>query len=250
MTLSIVGRCKKTNKFGIAIASSPLTVTTRCSFVEPGVGAVATQCATNPELGPLGLKLLKMGYSPERVVEELRSTDPLIEIRQIGVIDKHGRTAAYTGCDNGDYKDQVFGDNVVAVGNGLAGPDVVSEMVRGFEEAQDERFEERLLRGLEGGWRVGGDRLGHWSAGIIVFGNNVFPSVDLRVEMHLPLPGGTPDAVAELRRIFDAYAPMIDYYEERPLKFDEMGEWDDWLAKNNPEHLKLITSSRPDPVSG
>jgi uncharacterized Ntn-hydrolase superfamily protein len=44
----------------------------------------------------------------------------------------------------------------------------------------------------------------------LVVDREVFPRVDLRVDEHVA-------AVAELRRIFELYRPLIDYFQDRAV---------------------------------
>ena len=103
-------------------ARSP-AVGNRCSFVYRS-GMLAFQSVVEPRLGALGLRLFALGYSAQKVCEELLSTDPGGESRQIGVVDADGRTAAYTGAEDPSWAGHVMGDGFVAMGNVLAGKEV------------------------------------------------------------------------------------------------------------------------------
>lgn len=245
MTLTIIGRCAKTNALGIALSSSPLSVTARCPFISSNLGAVSTQAYTDPGLGPLGIELLKLGYSPEKVISELVESDSLHEWRQIGVLDKSGRTAAYTGGKTMDHRGHICETNFVAMGNGLMSADVWPAMANVFKNT-DDILENRLLTALEAGRDAGGDLYGHLSAGLVVHRKDPYPRTDLRVDMHLPRPGGSQDAVDELRRIFQAYRPMIGYYEDRPYAVDTIDEWLPWLINNDRSHVEAILDQLPE----
>jgi len=71
-TFAISARCPETGKFGVAISTRPMAVGTRCPFVRPGLGVVVTMAVTDPRLGPLGLRLLGLGYSASRVLDEIQ----------------------------------------------------------------------------------------------------------------------------------------------------------------------------------
>ena len=58
MTYSIVARDPQTGRFGVAVQSHYLGVGPVVPWLEPGVGAVATQASVNLSFGPLGLDLL------------------------------------------------------------------------------------------------------------------------------------------------------------------------------------------------
>lgn len=64
------------------------------------------------------------------------------------------------------------------------------------------------MRAIEAGRDAGGQHGGQNSAAIVVYGDDFFPKVDLRVDVH-------DEPVGELRRVFDAFSPAIDYYTAR-----------------------------------
>ena len=171
-TFTIIGRCPRTGMLGIALTSSPLCVAARCVFVRAHVGAVATQAYAHPGLGPLGLRLLEMDYAPAKVLAELRATDAWPEHRQIGIVDRHGNSAVYTGEKNLDWKGHVAERNFVAMGNYLTGGAVVDAMAEAFRGSEPEILEERLVRALEAGKAAGGEKGGQLSAGLAVHGRD------------------------------------------------------------------------------
>ena len=63
------------------------------------MGAIATQARVNPYLGIDGLELLAQGLPAEEVVRRLTESDPGRDVRQLGVVDREGRSAAWTGKD-------------------------------------------------------------------------------------------------------------------------------------------------------
>lgn len=210
-TFSIVGRCSRTGMLGIAITTSDITVGSRCPYVKSSCGAVATQASTDPALGPFALRLMEQGYSAIGALLQLGSSDPLIERRQVGIVDRNGNSAARTGAMNNDWAGHVTGRDHVAMGNGLVGEEVVKAMAAVFLEAHDLDLEERLTRSLEAGLRAGGekqDSTPYHSAALLVYSSDPFSRVDLRVDEH-----ATP--VAELRRLLDIFAPKIDYFALR-----------------------------------
>src|SRR4029453_10198532 len=75
-TFAISARCPATGKYGVAISTRPIGVGSRCPFIKPGVGVVVTMAVTDPRLGPLGLRLLDLGYSPSRALSEIPASDP------------------------------------------------------------------------------------------------------------------------------------------------------------------------------
>ena len=210
-TFSIIGRCARTGMLGIAITTSDITVGSRCPYVKPMVGAISTQASTDPGLGPFALRLMELGYPAKGALQQLETSDPHIERRQLGLVDRHGNSAARTGAMNNPWAGHTTGRDHVAMGNGLVGEGVVQAMAAVFLEAPQLDLEERLLRALEAGQEAGGeaqDSTPYHSAALLVYALDAFCRVDLRVDEH-----ATP--VAELRRLLDIFAPKIDYFALR-----------------------------------
>lgn len=210
-TFSIIARCSRTGMLGIAITTSDITVGSRCPFVAPSVGAITTQASTDPSLGPFALRLLGLGYSASGALQQLEASDPNIERRQLGVVDRNGNAAARTGSMNNPWAGHVIGQDYVAMGNGIVGEGVVQAMALVFLEAPQLDLEERLTQALEAGQQAGGeaqDSTPHHSAALLVYGSDSFSRVDLRVDEH-------PAPVTELRRLLDIFAPKIDYFALR-----------------------------------
>lgn len=222
-TFSITARCPRTGRFGVAITTHAIAVASRCPFVRANVGAVTTQSSTDPRLGPLGLNLLELGYSAGKVLREIEASDPYIEHRQIAVVDRSGKTAARTGRENRDWAGHREGDGYVAMGNVLVGERTCTAMAEAFEASAGEELEERLLRAIEAGRDAGGQHGGQRSSGLIVYDREVYPRVDLRVDDH-------DEPVAELRRIFDLFRPLTEYWNLRAVD-PTIGGAEDWLER-------------------
>jgi uncharacterized Ntn-hydrolase superfamily protein len=207
MTFTIVGRCKRTGRLGIGIATSSPAVMSRCVNVSRD-GAVAFQSVPDPRLGALGLRLIEAGWWPQKVVDELVATDKWPGKRQIGIVNGDGHAAAFTGKNNVAWAGHIVGDNHVATGNVLAGPEVAQAMSEEFLAGEKLDIEERLLRAIEAGRDAGGQEEGQTSAGMLVFGRETCSRCDLRVDV-------SEEPIAELRRVYNWYKPLITYYEER-----------------------------------
>jgi len=164
---------------------------------------VATQAAANQTYGPRAMQLLKEGKTPQEVVEILVREDPGRDSRQVAVIDAQGRAAVYTGAPilaRTNYAGHHIGTHYSVQGNTLAGPQVVAEMARAYEETEGE-MAERLMASLEAGQAAGGDARGMQSGGILVVrpmeGNRTTDRwVDIRVD-------DADDPFRELRRLLD-----------------------------------------------
>ena len=210
-TFSVVARCGRTGRLGVAITTSDIAVGSRCPYVKPLVGAVSTQATTDPRLGPFALRLMETGYSAAAALQEVADSDPYIERRQIGLVDWDGNTAARTGALNTQWAGHIARRNYVAMGNRLAGEGVVEAMARSLEKSEPDDLEERLLAAIEAGQAAGGefqDSTPYHSAALLVYGSQVYSRVDLRVDEH-------PQPIAELRRIYEVYRPRVDYFALR-----------------------------------
>ena len=196
-TFSMVARCPKTFSLGVCTSSAAPAVRSRVPHVEAGVGAIATQANTNILYGINGIKLLKKGLSPQTALETMLREDPDRETRQVIIIDKHGRTAAFTGKNTINWKGHLVGRDYTVAGNMLVGSKVIEAMAQAFESLEG-GLAERLMKALEAGRESGGDKRGKTSAALLVVSKEhkkTQPLIDLRVDQH-------PDPTHELRRIF------------------------------------------------
>jgi uncharacterized Ntn-hydrolase superfamily protein len=200
MTYSIVARCSRTHAFGIAIASSSICVASRCAWIGP-FGAVATQNVTDPALGPAGLALLKQGLGAGAVLQLLLAGTPDPAWRQVGVIDRYGKTASHSGAQALPVAALAEGRDCCALGNLLADSAVPERMVAAFQDADAQTLPERLMRALEAGLAAGGEISDEHAAGLHVADLYDWPVVDLRVDWH-----DTP--ISALRQLWDLYAPQ------------------------------------------
>ena len=221
-TFSLVGRCERTGMFGVAIATSEMAVGSRCIHVAPGVGAIITQASTNPRLGHLGLNLLRAGSSAPHVLDEIAASDQHVERRQLGCVDVTGLSAARTGADNKPWAGHRVAPNVVVAANAVVSARVADAMFETFQKGGELPLWDRLLRALEAGKAAGGQPNGEVSSGLFVVDREPYAMVDLRVDLH-------PEPVAELRRLADAYFPLVPYYNLRP-RDPSVPSAADWLA--------------------
>jgi uncharacterized Ntn-hydrolase superfamily protein len=224
MTFAIAARCAASGRFGVAISTRALGVTARCPFFAPGVGVVVTMARTDPRLGPLGINLLKLGYSAKRALDEVAASDPHIEWRQLCAIDRDGTAVARTGSSNKMWSGAITEKNLVAMGNNLKSEKTAGDMAAAWRARSDLPFAERLLTALEAGRDAGGQNGGQNSAGLVIYDREIYPYVDLRVDAHV-------EPVGELRRVFELYNPLADYYYGRPGDPEAYGREEEWLAK-------------------
>ncbi|MBT5413742.1 MAG: DUF1028 domain-containing protein [Rhodospirillaceae bacterium] len=211
MTFSVSGRCRRTGQFGIAITTSSICVGARCVWVREGVGVIGTQNQTNPGLGKFGLDLLAKGAAPQAVMDAMIAEDGgNIAYRQLAVLNASDPPLAYSGTEVFENWGEAIGKDSVAIGNLLKTPDVAQAMVDAFEAAEGEHLVERLLRGLEGGLKAGGEHGDVHSAGVQVKDEYVWPICDLRVDWD-------EAPIARLRSIWADYQPQMGEYLTRAL---------------------------------
>jgi uncharacterized Ntn-hydrolase superfamily protein len=198
MTFSILAVMPETGELGGAVATRRVAVGSRIPMVKLGVGAVASQAVSNPWLAVISLDLLTSGISPQATLSAALATDPGPEKRQLHLIDAAGRSAAWTGEAAPDSKGHIQGAGFSVAGNHLAGPEVVPAVAAAFANSRADTLAYRLLEALEAGDAAGGDARGRQSAALVVFRDEPFPYVDLRVD-------DDPDSLQSLRRILDLY---------------------------------------------
>jgi uncharacterized Ntn-hydrolase superfamily protein len=227
MTFCVIARDPKNGMLGIAQATSPISVGSRCPYIKSNVGAVSTQAYSDPGLGPLAIELLTMGYSPQKVLQELRATDEHFEWRQIGIVDRHGRAAVYTGKECKDFSNAIAGDGYVVMGNYLLTDQVVPKMDEAWRASEGQMLEDRLMAVATAARDAGGDIGGHRSSCMLVYDTDSYARTDLRIDF-APKRDGEPDAIDRLKELLEHFKPLIPYYKARPHK-PTMPGWADWL---------------------
>jgi uncharacterized Ntn-hydrolase superfamily protein len=213
MTYSILGRCARTGQFGAAVTTSSIAVGSRVPHVAPGIGGVLTQHRTDPRLGPRGLELLRSGCSAEETLAALVASTPHHKWRQLAVLDAQGRSAHFHGAAVKPALNAVHVPDCVALGNILANDRIPAAMAASFLDSADQPLAERLVRAMEAGEATGGEGKPVISAALVVMEKEIFPMVDLRVDL-------APDAITALRTLWDAYAPSVREFVTRAVDPD------------------------------
>lgn len=230
MTFTIVARDPRTNTVGLCQGTSAMGVASRCTHVRSGVAAIGSQSHSDWRIGRRALDLAESGLDPALIIEALRTTDAYFDYRQVGIVTADGRTAVHTGSSCGPYAADRTGDGFIVMGNLMVGPKVLDAMFASFEGSGDQDFPERLMRALEAALDAGGEGVAHLSSTIVVAGpESPRPLLDLRVDV-APLGG---DSIKELRRIFDEFAPLIDYYADYWLDHPDVTP-DAWIEMGSP----------------
>ena len=186
-TFSIVAHDPEEQAWGVAVASKFLAVGSVVPWARVGAGAVATQAFANTSFGPRGLSMMERGQSAEDVLAGLIAADESRARRQVGLIDRAGGSATYTGEDCKPWAGGYAQSGYAVQGNLLEGPSVLETMAETFER-QGGRLPERLHAALLAGDRAGGDKRGRQSAAILVakaaggYGNFNDRWIDYRVD--------------------------------------------------------------------
>lgn len=198
-TYSIVAFDPEAQQLGVAVQSHYFGVGSVVPWLEPGVGAVATQSFVEIAYGPLGLGLMRGGKNAHQALQGLLATDPLAERRQVAMLDLQGNVAVHTGRECIPAAGHHVGANFAVQANLMLRDTVWPAMAAAYEQAEGD-LAERMLVALEAAEAEGGDIRGRQSAALVVI--KAAPAVapwrarvfDLRVDDH-------PNPLAELRRL-------------------------------------------------
>ena len=251
MTYTVLGYCARSGEIGLASTTVSIAVGARLGqWVVNGdrEWMIASQAVARPGLGFEAGDLLKAGISRDRLEDELARADPHLAYRQIGIIEQGGDSFVYTGPRAHDWKGHAAGTGFVALGNFLAGPEVVEAMAAGFTSNPGESLAERLIRSLEGGRDAGGQadaegnhepelsafvRVFNSGADAFVYGGGRSPVLDLRVDYDT-------HAVEKLRRLLEDCRPLRESYELRAKDpeayLERAAHWEMDLFENKGNH--------------
>ncbi|QCK84635.1 DUF1028 domain-containing protein [Phreatobacter aquaticus] len=194
MTWSIIAKDHQTGAIGIAVATRFFAVGALVPHIDPAGGAVATQALMNPTYGPRGLRLLREGVPAQDVVRLLTESDGGESQRQLHIMDRSGSFAAHTGTDCVDWCGHAVHVGFSVAGNMLAGPQVIDETARAFQQHGTLPFARRLITALKAGEAAGGDKRGKQSAALLIHETEEYPALSLRVDDHA-------DPLVELTRL-------------------------------------------------
>ncbi|MFQ5435525.1 MAG: DUF1028 domain-containing protein [Anaerolineae bacterium] len=207
-TFSIVAYDPHRQEWGVAVQSKFMAAAAVVSWAQAGAGAVATQSYANLSYGPNGLALMADGKSADEAIATVTAADPEKGMRQVGMVDKYGRAASFTGDDCYDWAGHIVGDGFACQGNILV-PGTVAAMAAAFEKARTGPGElaDWLVAALAAGQEAGGDKRGRQAAGVLVvrenggYGGKTDRYLDLRVDDD-PYPIKKLGQLVEMHHLF------------------------------------------------
>ena len=208
-TFSILGYDPDTGEVGGAVQSRVFTLTGVLT-ADAEAGVVATQAIVDVSYGPKGIALLKQGLTPDAIIKAIWESDPdpvpdrwTKQGRQFAVINLKGETATFTGPKATTWAGGKQGKYCTAQGNILAGPAVVENMVKAFEETKG-HLSLRLMAALDAGQAAGGDTRGMQAASMVIVkkngGNWLNNDTVLRFQVD-----DSPDPFKDLRRVVESW---------------------------------------------
>jgi len=208
VTFSILARDPDNGELGVAVATRWPAVGAIVPWVEPGVGAVATQSFTNVGLGPRGLAAMRGGLAPSDALVVLLADDPEPESRQVALVDATGRAAGHTGSACVAVAEHICEDDVSVQGNMLVRPEVLPLMLESFHGTTGD-LAERLVAAMRAGERAGGDVRGRSSAALLVApGTRGASAYDRRFDLRVDAASHPLDELARLLTLARAYEAL------------------------------------------
>ncbi|MFI4996251.1 MAG: DUF1028 domain-containing protein [Hyphomicrobiales bacterium] len=135
-----------------------------------------------------------------------------MEYRQLAIVDREGRSAAFSGAKTLGIHAAALGRNAASAGNLLADAEVPARMLARFQEEELLDLGDRLIASLRAGLEAGGEAGPVHSAGLIMVRDVAWPVADLRVDWH------DSDPIGELAALWLRWKPQMDDYVARALE--------------------------------
>lgn len=217
MTFSLVARCERTGQVGVG--PSPRCAEWASRVPRPSRRRSHSHSGGDaPYHGYDGLDSTSGGESASRTLERLINSDPGRHLRQCGVVDANGDSAAWTGEKTPSFSGHLPGRGYTAQGNRLVGRETLEATIEAFRSGPELPLVERLLSGLEAGERTDADKDGALSANILVMGTEAYSLWDLRVDH-------SEDPVVELRDLYHKFEEnLMPVIKGLPTREDQLGE--------------------------
>ena len=196
MTYSIVALDRDTGELGVAVQTYWFGVGSIVPWVEPGVGAVATQSFAEPSYGPKGLDLMRSGRDAPGALSEILEEDEGRESRQVAFVDANGTVAAHSGSGCVRAYGNIAGDAVSCQANMMERDTVWDAMLSAYASTSGD-LAARMMAALRAAEGEGGDMRGRQSAAMLIAPGEGKPwdrSIDIRVD-------DSPEPLDELERL-------------------------------------------------
>ena len=213
MTLSIAAWDEKSGQLGAAIASSSISVASRCLHWRPQTGIALSQNITDPRLGQRMLSLLADGVTVDDAVKATVISTPYAAFRQLALIDTKGATSLFTGDGVLGCFSSAQGKHCVAAGNLLDNISIPAAMIESFVHSNGS-FGLRVLNALKAGIDAGGEAGPIHSAGLLIGGDVSWPLAELRIDWD-------EDPIGKMLAGWEVYEPQIDDYVTRAIQPEE-----------------------------
>jgi uncharacterized Ntn-hydrolase superfamily protein len=126
--------------------------------------------------------VLENGFDAHSANRSMKEASPYPEYRQIAVVDTKGNSAAFTGSKALGVHGEFCDKNVASIGNLLSDPSIPEVMGREFIRTDGMALADRLIMAIEKGFKMGGELDQERSIGLLVFTDEPFPFVDLRID--------------------------------------------------------------------
>ncbi len=213
MTYSIVARDPETGELGVAVQSRWLAAGAIVSWARPGVGAIATQSFVDARYGFAGIDLLAAGETPEAALAMLVAADPDPGVRQVGMVDASGRSAAHTGSECVSAAGHLIAPGVTVQANMMERATVWPAMLQAYEQARGD-LTDRMLAALRAAEAEGDDVRGRQSAGLLVVpGTPEAKAWDVRFNVRIddhPAPLDELERLLRVSRAYEAFGEALD----------------------------------------
>lgn len=163
-TYSIVAYDPVRKQLGAAMQSHHFAACNGVVWIEPGVGAAASQALSDPFYAHVCFDLMRLGTPVDKALGAAIDVDAeYARRRQVGIVDCRGNTAAHTGEGCIPHAGHRTGAGYSCQANMMLRDTVWDAMGVAFERCEGDLVD-RLLIALEAAEREGGDIRGRQSA--------------------------------------------------------------------------------------
>jgi len=167
-SLSIIAFDPENKQLGGGLLTHTFGACQGIIYIEPGVGVVASQAASDPFYAFAGLELMRLGKTPAQILEGIIALGREAERNQVAMVDVQGSVAAYTGPTCSPMAGHKTGKYFSCQANLMFKDTVWKKMAEAYEGSTGELVD-RLMGAMEAGENEGGDARGARSALIKVY---------------------------------------------------------------------------------